>query len=55
MSSPAPAVRDELNIALGHKASHYWETLSQYLSGQISKVEFDELVREALDTPRLSQ
>ncbi|KAH8116260.1 transcriptional regulator of RNA polII, SAGA, subunit-domain-containing protein [Phellopilus nigrolimitatus] len=55
MSSPAPALRDELTAALGSTSAHYWDTLSSYLSGKISRVEFDELVREAVDTPHLVQ
>ncbi|KAI5124209.1 hypothetical protein M0805_005059 [Coniferiporia weirii] len=55
MSSPAPAVREELNSALGGKATHYWDTLSLFLGGKISRVEFEELVREAVDTPHLVQ
>ena len=53
MGSPAPALRDELNAALGNKASRYWDTLSSYLGGKISRVEFEELVRDAVDTPQL--
>lgn len=53
MSSPAPAVRDELTSALGNKSTHYWDTLSSYLGGKISRTEFEELIREAVDTPHL--
>lgn len=53
MSSPAPALRDELTTALGNKSTHYWDTLSSYLGGKISRTEFEELIREAVDTPHL--
>lgn len=53
MSSPAPAVRDQINAALVNKAGQYWDTLSAYLGGKISRVEFEELAREVIDTPHL--
>lgn len=55
MSSPAPAIRDQLNAALADKASHYWDTLNAYLGGKISRVEFEELVREVIDNPNLGE
>ncbi|KLO11612.1 hypothetical protein SCHPADRAFT_921686 [Schizopora paradoxa] len=55
MSTPSSTLRDEINAALGPKASVYWQTLNQYTSGKISRVEFEELVREAVDTPHLVQ
>jgi hypothetical protein len=54
MSSPAPALRDEITTALGGMANHYWDTLSSYLSGKISRVEYEVLIREALDTSHFS-
>ena len=54
MSSPAaPAIRDELTAALKEKSSHYWETLSAYLTGKIPRGEYEEIIREAVDTPHL--
>ena len=48
-----PTIKEELNATLGQKAEHYWSTLNYYLSGQISRAEFDDLAREALSTPDL--
>ncbi|TDL23800.1 hypothetical protein BD410DRAFT_787080 [Rickenella mellea] len=48
-------LRDELTIALGSKSESYWDTLSQYLCGQLSRAEFDELIRDSVDTPELVQ
>ena len=55
MSSPAPALRDELTAALGERAAYYWKTLNAFLTGEISRVEFEELVRQALDNPQLGE
>lgn len=53
MSSPAPAIRDELTAALKERSSHYWETLNAYLIGKIPRVEYEEVIRQAVDTPHL--
>ncbi|EJD07386.1 uncharacterized protein FOMMEDRAFT_164367 [Fomitiporia mediterranea MF3/22] len=55
MSTPAPAIREELTVALNGKANHYWETLSAYLGGKISRVEYEEIIRQALTTSHLVQ
>ncbi|KAL5492240.1 hypothetical protein ACEPAI_3687 [Sanghuangporus weigelae] len=55
MTSPPPAIRDELTAALSDKSSHYWETLNAYLGGKISRVEYEEIIREAVNTPHLVQ
>ena len=53
MASPPPAIRDELNAALGERSSHYWQTLSAYLCGKLTRVEYEEIIREAVNTPHL--
>lgn len=53
MLKSTSVLKEELNVELGHKSEHYWDTLNHYLSGQISRAEFDELIREAVDTPHL--
>lgn len=53
MSNLAPAIRDELNVDLGDRSAYYWDTLNSYLAGKISRVEFEEQIREVVDTPHL--
>ncbi|KAG1746671.1 transcriptional regulator of RNA polII, SAGA, subunit-domain-containing protein [Suillus paluster] len=53
--SSTSTIKSQLNAALGQKASAYFETLSQFVSGKISRIEFDESVRQALDAPNLVQ
>ena len=45
---PAPTIKNELQIALGDKAEMYWDILNQYLCGRISRVEYDEQIREVV-------
>lgn len=51
--SSTSTIKSQLNTALGQKAQGYFETLSQFISGKISRIEFDESVRHALDAPNL--
>ncbi|OJA10687.1 hypothetical protein AZE42_01061 [Rhizopogon vesiculosus] len=51
--SSTSTIKSQLNAALGQKAQGYFETLSQFISGKISRTEFDESVRQALDAPNL--
>jgi len=51
--SSTSTIKSQLNTALGQKAPGYFETLSQFVSGKISRTEFDEAVRQALDAPNL--
>lgn len=53
MTSPAPAIRDQLNSALGSKSAQYWDVLNAFLGGKISRIEFEELIREVVDSPTL--
>jgi hypothetical protein len=51
--SSTSTIKNQLNAALGQKAPAYFETLSQFVSGKVSRIEFDESVRQALDAPNL--
>lgn len=53
--SSTSTIKSQLNTALGQKAQGYFETLSQFISGKISRTEFDESVRHALDAPNLGR
>ncbi|KZT10055.1 uncharacterized protein LAESUDRAFT_735053 [Laetiporus sulphureus 93-53] len=56
MSLPSTAtIRHQLVAALGPKAPNYWGVLRQYLAAQISRIEFEEQVKELLDTTHLLQ
>ncbi|OBZ73832.1 hypothetical protein A0H81_06044 [Grifola frondosa] len=48
-------IKSQLLSALGQKAPLYWHVLQQYLSGSISRIEYDEQVKEYLDTTPLVQ
>lgn len=53
MSLPSTSViKNQLSTALGPNSPIYWSTLQQYLSGSISRIEFDEQVKTCLtNTP----
>ncbi|KAG2344048.1 hypothetical protein BDR05DRAFT_962334 [Suillus weaverae] len=53
--SSTSTIKNQLNAALGQKATAYFETLSHFVSGKVSRIEFDESVRQALDAPNLVQ
>ncbi|KAF9820596.1 hypothetical protein IEO21_01299 [Rhodonia placenta] len=54
MSLPSTTTsRHQLISALGPKAPSYWTALKEYLCARISRVEFDEQVKELLDTTHL--
>lgn len=46
-------IKAQMNSALGDKSPKYWKTLRQYLCGRVSRTEFDEQVKECLDTTLL--
>ncbi|KAL6304584.1 transcriptional regulator of RNA polII, SAGA, subunit-domain-containing protein [Sparassis latifolia] len=48
-------IKNQLSYALGVKAPIYWRVLQQYLTGRISRIEFDEQVKECLETTHLVQ
>lgn len=56
MSLPSTTTsRHQLISALGPKAPSYWTALKEYLCARISRLEFDEQVKELLDTTHLIQ
>jgi len=48
-------IKNQLTATLGIKGPLYFKTLQHYLRGLISRLEFDEQVRECLDTALLVQ
>ncbi|KAI9464175.1 transcriptional regulator of RNA polII, SAGA, subunit-domain-containing protein [Boletus coccyginus] len=53
--SSTSTIKGQLNVALGPRASGYFNTLSQFVSARISRQEFEDSVRQALDAPNLVQ
>ncbi|KAF9221355.1 hypothetical protein BS17DRAFT_711643 [Gyrodon lividus] len=53
--SSTSTIKGQLNVALGPKAPAYFQALSQFVSAKISRQEFEESVRQALDAPNLVQ
>ena len=51
--SSTSTIQGQLNVALGPKAPEYFNALSQFVSARISRQEFEESVRQALDAPNL--
>ncbi|KAI0060968.1 hypothetical protein BV25DRAFT_816944 [Artomyces pyxidatus] len=48
-------IKSKLATGLGAKANQYWSLLQQFLAATISRTEFDEQIRECLDTSQLVQ
>ncbi|KAI6149792.1 transcriptional regulator of RNA polII, SAGA, subunit-domain-containing protein [Pisolithus tinctorius] len=53
--SSTSTIKGQLHAALGPKAQPYFEALSQFVSAKISRGEFEDAVRQALDAPNLVQ
>ncbi|KAH7909077.1 transcriptional regulator of RNA polII, SAGA, subunit-domain-containing protein [Hygrophoropsis aurantiaca] len=53
--SSTSTIKSQIGQALGSKAHTYFDTLSQFASGRISRIEFDDSVRQVLDGPNLVQ
>ncbi|CAL1714736.1 unnamed protein product [Somion occarium] len=51
--SPTATIKAQLTASLGPKAPTYWSVLKQYLSGSISRGEFDEQIKECLGKDNL--
>ena len=51
--SSTSTIKGQLNVALGPKATGYFNALSQFVSARISRLEFEDSVRHALDAPNL--
>jgi hypothetical protein len=52
---PTTTVKAQLSAALGEREQQYWETFRLFLCGQLSRVEFEDEVRESLNTPQLGE
>ena len=46
-------IKAKLAAGLGPKAPRYWSLLQSFLSATISRTEFDEQIRECVDTSPL--
>ncbi|TFY78814.1 hypothetical protein EWM64_g5197 [Hericium alpestre] len=46
-------IKSKLALGLGQKSPQYWSLLQSFLSATISRAEFDEQIRECLDTQQL--
>lgn len=46
-------IKAKLSAGLGSKAPRYWSTLQAFLSATISRTEFDEEIRQCVDTSQL--
>jgi hypothetical protein len=46
-------IKAKLALGLGPKAPRYWSLLNSFLSAAISRTEFDEQIRECVDTSPL--
>ncbi|KII87194.1 hypothetical protein PLICRDRAFT_112502 [Plicaturopsis crispa FD-325 SS-3] len=53
--SSTSTIKSQLTASLGPKAPGYFDTLNQFITAKISRTEFDDLVRQAIDSPTLVQ
>lgn len=51
----AAEVKAALNAALGTNAKSYWRVFSNFLSGRAARAEFEDSVRQYLNTPQLGE
>lgn len=51
----AAEVKAALNAALGRNAKEYWGVFSNFLSGLSARAEFDDSVRQYLNTAQLGK
>lgn len=49
------SIRSKLATALGQDGPPYWRNLSQFLSGNVPRCEFEENIRECINTPELGE
>ena len=49
----AAEVKAALNVALGTNAKSYWRVFSNFLSGRTARAEFEDSVRQYLNTQQL--
>jgi hypothetical protein len=52
-TTAAAHFRTKLSDALGDQSTSYFSTLNDFLCGKLARFEFDELVREFLNTSQL--
>ncbi len=56
MSLPSTTtIKQQLTTLLGQKASTYFETLSLFISGKLSRSELEDTLRPLLDAQNLSK
>ena len=55
MSARATQIKSQLAIELGSSGLNYWKTLSDFMTGKIVRVEFEELVRKHINTSHLGE
>lgn len=51
--SSTPTIKAQLSSSLGPKAQAYFETLQNFVAGRVSKSEFNDSIRQSLDTAQL--
>ena len=51
----AAEVKAALNVALGTNAKSYWRVFSNFLSGRTARAEFEDSVRQYLNTQQLGE
>lgn len=51
--SSTTTIKNQLSTALGPKAPPYFSVLKEYLSGHISRTEYDDQVKTHLDSTHL--
>jgi len=51
----AAEIKAALNAALGTNAKPYWRIFSNFLSGRAARAEFEDSVRQYLNTPHLGE
>lgn len=51
----AAEVKAALNVALGTNAKSYWRVFSNFLSGRTARAEFEDSVRQYLNTQQLGR
>ncbi|EJD48306.1 hypothetical protein AURDEDRAFT_86147 [Auricularia subglabra TFB-10046 SS5] len=51
----AQEIKTQLAAELGSNGRPYWRTLSEYLTAKISRQEFEDIVKQFLNVPRLVQ
>jgi hypothetical protein len=53
--STTTTIKAQLSSALGEHEEKYWETFRLFLYGQLSRIEFEDTIKESLHTPQLGE